>query len=146
MSVPDRFEHSTAAGNLPRIGFGISFIDPGQGLRAAQVLQKGEQTGQAGRLIVESPVLYESVRPFLETLRGMHPFRMPMTKFLVHGDLQCLNNGIPSYARRENWKWDVSVLLTENADISHCSFDPKSPLSVQMARDTLYRYGKLDPR
>lgn len=113
---------------------------------AARTLQKGESKGFETRLLLECPVLYESPRPFLETLKSLHPLQVPFAQYLTQKDLNGKAIALPLYAQVPGFTWDVSVLLHDGASIDRCSFDPRSSLSVQNARETLYKHGKLDPR
>jgi hypothetical protein len=49
--------------------------------------------------------MYESIQPFLKTLKNLDPARFPLRKYLVHTGLESVEIGPPAYAR--NFEWDL---------------------------------------
>lgn len=129
-------------GNL-RIQFGIRFVDFQDSLRVASMMN--QQSTNTIRLLVESPVLYESVRPFLEALQMVDPVLLPLGDHIRHGG-ESTKIKLPAYSTRPGFQWDLKVLLKENAEIDELSMDPKSRGSIESARQALHIHGKLDPR
>jgi len=148
-SVPKNFTHTDSSDGegRARFNFGISFIDAQSGVKAAYVVQKGEERDFDQRILLKSPVLYEAVRPFLQTLQTLDTVRFPLRKYLVHTDLERVEIDLPACTRPDSFTWDLSVLLRDGSDVPEgCSFDPKNPLSVQNAREVMHDHGKLDLR
>lgn len=128
-----------------RIAFGISFIDPHDSLRAASTMSGDQEDADTIRILVESPVLYESVRPFLEALQRSDPVLLPMADYIKHSKGP-KRNALPAYSTRPGFHWNLKVLLKDNADIDELSLDPTSAASLAYVRSALHRHGKLDPR
>jgi superfamily I DNA and/or RNA helicase len=85
--------------------------------------------------------MYESIQPFLKTLKNLDPARFPLRKYLVHTGLESVEIGPPAYAR--NFEWDLSVLLRDSN--VRCSLNPSKPASIASAREVMKACGKLDP-
>lgn len=128
-----------------RVRFGISFIDFKDSLAVANLINQHGQNASTTRVLVESPVLYESVRPFLEALQKADPVLLPLSEYIRHGG-ERTKIDLPAYSTRPGFHWDLKVLLQENADIDELSMDPSSRGSIESARQALHTYGKLDPR
>lgn len=88
--------------------------------------------------------MYESIRPFLESLKSTDPHRLPMAKYLVAGD-QANNVAIPEYSVKPGFKWDLGSLLASNSG-GGLTMSPTNEVSVTKAREELKKHGKLDPR
>ena len=74
----------SAARSPDTIDVHVAFFDPEIELRILQSLKSsGGDQHEELRLLVESPVLFEAIRPFLEALRA-EPTRIPFAKYLVH--------------------------------------------------------------
>lgn len=144
--MASNFAHSRPSGDdVPTFDFGIHFIDPSVGLEAAQILQQGECQGFSDRFLLESPVLYEAMRPCLRSLQQLEPLRVPLQEYLVHRDLDGIEIGLPQYSTEPNFTWDLSSLLKPEAEVKSCTFDPRDDLSIASARQVLHGFSKLDP-
>lgn len=144
--MTSKFVHSRPdTGKLPTIEFGIHFIDASIGLEAALIFQQGERQGFSHRFLLESPVLYEAMRPCLKSLQQLEPLRVPLQEFLVHKDLADLETGLPQYSTATDFTWDLSTLLKAEAEVKQCTFDPRDDMSIASARDVLHAFSKLDP-
>lgn len=53
---------------------------------------------------------------------------------------------LPEYATKPGFKWDLKVLLKENAKLTKLEMNPSRAESVLEARKTLKEHGRLDPR
>lgn len=104
-----------------------------------------QQSTNTTRLLVESPVLYESVRPFLEALQKVDPVLLPLGDYIKHGG-ESKTIKLPAYSTRPGFHWDLKVLLKDNAEMDELSMDPKSRSSIEHVRQALHVHGKLDPR
>ncbi|KAL1409336.1 hypothetical protein Q8F55_003318 [Vanrija albida] len=91
--MPNQFRHSKPAhDDRPRLGFGLHFLDNHEGLRMFQDVKAGDL-----RILVESPVLYPAVWPFLETLKAIHPQELPLSRYFVpNADLSSIEIDIPA--------------------------------------------------
>lgn len=128
----------------PLLEFGLSFLDPNRGIQMAQQVTPRSDTAVT-RLIIECPVMYESIRPFLESLKGTDPHRLPMSRYLIT-EQQQNEVALPGYSVKPGFKWDLSSLLSEKAQTGEVGMAPMSASSVSAARTTLKQHGKLDPR
>ncbi|KAF8748916.1 P-loop containing nucleoside triphosphate hydrolase protein [Rhizoctonia solani] len=64
-----------------RIALRVSFFDAAAELRIVQSLQNRQNHGT--KILIEAPVFYEGIRPFLEALKA-DPARLPFAQYLVH--------------------------------------------------------------
>jgi hypothetical protein len=150
-SVPRVYLNSDPGGVLcdgnfisfPVFHFSISFLAQADTLRAARALQGASDDSQVISVAFECPVLYESVRPFLEALKAVDPISMPMSKYIRQTDLRGQSIALPAYARNPNFTWNLKVLLKEHT-LDSCFMNPRNPSSVANARGVLYKHGKLD--
>lgn len=140
--VPNQFRHSKPAqDDRPRIGFGLHFLDPAEAVRTFQDLKAGDL-----RLLVESPVLYPAVWPFLETIKAVNPRDIPLSKYFVpDAKLSGIAIDIPAYAKAPGFKWDLTCLHQPKSKIKELHFRPTRPSSVAAARGLLRKFSKLDP-
>lgn len=123
---------------------GISFLDPARGLLAAQEVGP-RKLSAATRILIECPVMYESIRPFLESLKPTNPHRLPISKYLIAAE-QASEVALPEYSIKPGFKWDLRSLLDEKAGLSELLMSPGVDESVVRARTLLKRHGKLDAR
>ena len=121
-------------------------MDAREGLRAASILQQRKESHQAIQVLLESPVLYESVRPFLQVLQSADPLKVPMARYITHGNLGEAEIALPEYANLPGFMWDLSTLLRDEEDRNQCFMEPHSDVSIASAREILYERGKLDKR
>lgn len=99
------------------------------------------------RVLLESPVLYEAVRPFLEAIQQIDPVTLPLAEYIRHGSLENRAIGLPEYARRPDFTWNLKTLLDPaQEEVVECIMDPANPSSVEAARQVLHAHGKLDKR
>ena len=130
--------------------FALAYVDSEDAMKAAAAMSKPDNHEDDIRILIESPVLWESVRPFLEALQKTDTLRMPMADYIRHSDPLKLDISPPAYALEPGFKWDLTVLLKDHADGwetgENLIMDPKDPHSVEMARERLAVDGKLDPR
>jgi hypothetical protein len=145
MTVPTDIKHIERPG-YPGIELGLAFVSSEECLRAADSLRHRDDSGKAIRFLLESPVLYEAVRPFLEALQNTDPLRLPFTDYIKNGELDKKVINLPAYSTVPDFTWNLKVLLRDNEVVDECVMDPSSSLSIAAARQTLYDHGKLDPR
>jgi len=128
------------------IEFGLAFVDPADALRAAHILRHRDESRGDIRLLLESPVLYESVRPFLQALQQLDPIRLPLAAYIKHGNLNQRKIELPEYSLTLGFTWGLKVLLRPDEAVDECVMDPADQYSVASAREVLHAHCKLDPR
>lgn len=107
----------------------------------------GEHRQVETRFLLESPVLYESVRPFLQTLQQLDDLRVPLQQYLVHGSPDGKKINLPKYMLDHPGSvWDLSCLLKYDSKVTTCLFNPHNEVSIANARQTMHEYSRLDPR
>ncbi|KAL1409923.1 hypothetical protein Q8F55_003922 [Vanrija albida] len=148
--APDKFTHDMSA-DPPRFSFTLIFMDPQDALRAARAAQNG--SANTDTFLVESPVLYAAVKPFLEMLSTTKFPQVPFSDYLLPQTLRAKQTEQPQYTQIPGFEWDLSCLLKKpsevvnleaSSDEESCTFDPRSPLSTQAARDYMHEHSKLD--
>lgn len=128
------------------IEFGLAFVDAQDGLRAAENLRTRDESKSDVRVLLESPVLYEAVRPFLQAIQKIDPVTLPLGEYIRHGNLQGKPIALPEYATVPGFTWDLKGLLKPEYRGEGCSFDPSNANSIASAREVLHAHGKLDTR
>ncbi|QRV86468.1 Zinc finger, NF-X1-type [Ceratobasidium sp. AG-Ba] len=142
-------ELKESAQNSPkRIGIRVSFFDAEIELRAARQLQENQKPpGDQTRLLLEAPVLYEGIRPFLSALQ-VEPERLPFANYLRHHiDPEYLSRlpiTPPLYAQRPGFSFDLKPVLRRDSTIGSLRLDANDPLSVANARKQLAESSSLD--
>ncbi|KDR70088.1 hypothetical protein GALMADRAFT_255486 [Galerina marginata CBS 339.88] len=125
----------------------IVFFDSGLELRVLQELRNRSQNPESDiKLLVESPVMFEAIRPFLEALQT-EPEDLPFSRYLVHQTPgQLGSNGLdpPRYARLPNFKFQLASLFDAGAGVNDLTVTASDPKSIEHAR-TLLRRSRLDP-
>ncbi|CAK9783070.1 unnamed protein product [Cutaneotrichosporon oleaginosum] len=107
-------------------------------MEAVRIFQQGERRQFETRFLLESPVLYESVRPFLQTLQQLDSLRVPLQKYLVFGHPDGKNISMPQYMLDNPERvWDLSCLLKDASGVVTCQFTPHNELSIANARETM---------
>lgn len=118
----------------------VAFFDRAIYSRILQWYQTGDTRPGETRLLIEAPVLYEAVRPFLEALQSDSTC-IPFSEYLVsHNDVP--NITPPHYATAPPFRWDLSPLLKDGQNFH---LDAKDPVSVLEARQILCEESSLDP-
>lgn len=127
----------------------VKFFDPSINLRVIEWCQLSPQDRRGRRiLLIEAPVMYESIRPFLEALQR-EPTSFPFAQYLVHHQAQVhdkdqlVHVSPPRYTiTRPSFKWDLRCLF--NGDEHPPLLDPQDPSSIHHARSTLSASSRLD--
>ncbi|TFK54494.1 P-loop containing nucleoside triphosphate hydrolase protein [Heliocybe sulcata] len=130
-----------------RVTIRVVFFDSNVELRIMQALKHGDVGRQGCKLLVEAPVMFEAIRPFLEALRT-EPETLPFAKYLVHhprGDLAKLHIEPPSYSRLPDFGFKLDCLFDKEAGVENLVMNPRDPHSVEAARDVMKRSSRLDP-
>jgi hypothetical protein len=137
---------SSAKFSEDRVSVRLVFFDPEAELRILQVLKRPDLDQGAQRLLIEAPVMFEAIRPFLEALR-VEPETLPFREYLVHyppGYLKDVVISAPAYARQHNFKYQLASLFDTDAGVPDLKLDVKSSTSVDTARKMLREKSRLD--
>jgi len=143
-SVRDLTDHVRADGD--RLKLRIVFFDTKLELRVLQDLRNPQNSRDGIRLLVESPVMFEAIRPFLEALK-VEPELLPFSRYLVHhppGFLGTCKVEPPKYARLPNFSFQLASLFPEEAEVEDLTLSITDPHSITHAREELRR-SRLDP-
>lgn len=126
----------------------IVFFDSQVELRVLQELgRKYNTAGVDIKLLVESPVMYEGIRPFLEALKT-EPEDIPFSRYLVHQPPEVMRNMAvdpPRYARLPNFNFQLASLFPPEAGVDDLPLSIGNPLSIERARIALKKNSRLDP-
>lgn len=126
----------------------VKFFDPAINLRVMEWCQL-EKRDRRGRtlLLIEAPVMYESIRPFLQALQR-EPTAFPFAQYLVHrrehyARGRHIQVNPPYYTfNRPNFTWDLGCLF--DGAQQALRLNPADPLSVEQARQALRTSSRLD--
>ncbi|KAG8728324.1 hypothetical protein FRC12_021840, partial [Ceratobasidium sp. 428] len=134
--------------NGNRISIRVSFFDAEIELRIARQIQEGKKPRKGEtRLLLEAPVLYEGIRPFLSALQG-EPETLPFADYLRHhADPQYLSrlpNTPPRYAQRPGFMFELKSLLRGTSNTGSLRLDVNDPHSVTRTRQELVSSSFLD--
>lgn len=121
----------------------VAFFDPAVEIRILEWYQRAGDALNETRVLVEAPVMYEAVRPFLEALKA-EPTSIPFSKYLVlrEGSLSSIPVDPPQYTTSPRFEWDLSPLLPEGPAFR---LNVQDAASVTNARELLRNQSTLDP-
>ncbi|KAG8955926.1 hypothetical protein FRC04_006374 [Tulasnella sp. 424] len=126
-----------------RVKVRVSFFDAEVELRILRRLQKSQMGRKETMILIESPAMFESVRPFLETLKAQEPTSIPFSDYLPlfdSGDLSQIRVAPPAYVHPQ-FNFDLSSLFDRPRDLL---LRPHDPNSVARARTILRQKSRLD--
>ena len=126
-----------------RIPLRIMFFDSEIMVR---VLKRSHSRNDDVKIMLESPVMFEAIRPFLQALRA-EPESLPFAKYIVHhppGDLKLVAIDPPRYALAPSFYYQLSSLFPAEAGVEDFKLFPTNPDSVEIARQALLD-SRLDP-
>ena len=132
-----------------RVSIRIVFFDSEVEERILEALKFPQSVQGNNILLVESPVMYEAIRPFLEALT-MEPKTIPFQDYLVHRPLGFFHTHSvkpPRYACFPRFKYRLNCLFDPGAREggADLTMTPNDPQSVENARNELKRGSRLDP-
>jgi hypothetical protein len=122
----------------------VVFFDTKLELRVLQDLRNPQNSRNGVKFLVESPVMFEAIRPFLEALK-VEPELLPFSRYLVHrppGFLDTCKVEPPKYARLPNFAFQLASLFPEVEDLTLSVMDSHS---IEHARAELRARSRLDP-
>ncbi|KAG8922700.1 hypothetical protein FRC01_013709, partial [Tulasnella sp. 417] len=128
-----------------RVEIDIAFFDGEAEQRLLRLMQAGNVVGEDTMLLVEAPVMFESIRPFLDALQAREPTSVPLARYLAHpesGSLKDTAMAPPTYATRPGFKLDVGCLWKPKRELQ---LHPSDEGSVSAVREELKADSGLDP-
>ncbi|KAH0839427.1 hypothetical protein J3R83DRAFT_202 [Lanmaoa asiatica] len=134
-------------GNGDRVKIRVVFFDSDIELRILSELRTGRSPSNDIKVLVESPVLFEAIRPFLEALKT-EPEIVPFSRYLVFHPFDYLRTCTidpPKYARLPGFSFQLSSLLNQEAEVDDLPLSVSDKNSVDRARAELHRASRLDP-
>jgi hypothetical protein len=134
---------ASARASAKELTIRVAFFDPAIEVRILEWYQRDGASLNETRVLVEAPVMYEAVRPFLEALKA-EPTSIPFSKYLVlrEGSLSSIPVDPPQYTIGPRFSWDLSPLLPEGRNFQ---LDVRDAASVTNARELLRNESTLDP-
>jgi hypothetical protein len=124
----------------------IIFFDSSIELQILNILKYGSSSNDGQKLLVESPVMFEAIRPFLEAIRA-EPEAVPFKEYLVHRPssfFSTLQVPPPKYARMPGFYYQLAPLFPLNTGVTDLRLVPTDPGSIENARAALAQ-SRLDP-
>jgi hypothetical protein len=128
-----------------RVTARVAFFDPQVELRILQTFKYADHDVGI-KVLVEAPVMFEAIRPFLEALR-VEPETIPFGGYLVHHPPGFLNSfpiQPPAYASVPGFSYKLSSLFPPEAGIQDLRMSVTDPTSIDHARQELQRASRLD--
>ncbi|KAG8902313.1 hypothetical protein FRC00_012826 [Tulasnella sp. 408] len=126
-----------------RVKVRVSFFDAEVELRILRRLQKSRKEERETKFLVESPGMFEAVRPFLDGLKAQEPTSFPFSDYLPlydSVDLSHIRVAPPVYAHPQ-FNFNLRTLFDQPRDLYLC---PHDPYSVARARVILKQESRLD--
>ena len=126
----------------------VVFFDPSLELRILQELRNPHTLTKGTKILVESPVMFESIRPFLEALRTTEPEDIPFSRYLVLQPPERLAScalEAPRYARLPNFQFCLDSLFLKEVGVENLMLSVTDPISIDHARKVLRNKSRLDP-
>lgn len=126
-----------------RVDVRVVFFDPAVEIRIFNILKDPKaQTG--AKFLVEAPVMFEAVRPFLEALQ-VEPEAIPFKQYLVHRPNDApVYIDPPKYAQVPGFTWQLASLFPPETGVTDLKMSVSDPDSILIARRELKR-SRLDP-
>ena len=116
-------------------------------MRILTELRTGRSSFDGVKVLVESPVLFEAIRPFLEALKT-EPENIPFPRYLVFHPSDYLRTCTidpPKYTRFPGFSFQLSSLFDPEAEIDDLRMSISDKSSVDRALTELRRASRLDP-
>ncbi|KAH6914275.1 hypothetical protein BKA70DRAFT_1558250 [Coprinopsis sp. MPI-PUGE-AT-0042] len=124
----------------------VVFFDSSIELRILNILKHGSAPNDGQKLLVESPVMFEAIRPFLEAIRA-EPEAIPFKDYLVHRPSSFFSTcqvPPPKYACMPGFSYQLAPLFPPSAGITDLRLVATDPSSIENARAAL-AHSRLDP-
>ncbi|KAG6920270.1 hypothetical protein DXG01_005039 [Tephrocybe rancida] len=130
-----------------RVAARVVFFDPDIELRILNILKDPRGQNDSTTIMVESPVMFEAIRPFLDALKTVEPESIPFGQYLVHRPLGYFpGSGVlpPRYARTPGFAFQLAPLFPPEAGVEDLKLYVNDPESIASARRRLQQ-SRLDP-
>ncbi|KAI9460073.1 hypothetical protein HD554DRAFT_1598622 [Boletus coccyginus] len=144
-SVTELTEHVQSNANSIKIR--VVFFDSEIELRILSELKTGRSLFDGVKVLIESPVLFEAIRPFLEALKT-EPETIPFSRYLVFHPSDYLRSCTidpPKYMRIPGFDFQLSSLFDSGAEVDDLRMSVSDKSSVDRARAELRQASRLDP-
>ena len=120
----------------------IRFFDPEVELKALR-RDKGQPDQSSHSLLIDNNIMFESIRPFLQTLQTIEPTSIPFHRYISEqSELSAVQIHPPSYALSPRFGFQLEC-LSKNGDYIH-PLNASDPASVIRARWQLREFSYLD--
>ncbi|KDQ16534.1 hypothetical protein BOTBODRAFT_107034 [Botryobasidium botryosum FD-172 SS1] len=129
-----------------RLRIRVVFFDSTADLRLFQALRQ-PQANTGVRILLEAPVFYEGIRPFLEALKRDSAL-VPFPRYLAHSEKGSLNDisiDPPLYTTIPGKMLELKSLFPIESGVNTLPFSTTDVESVLQARTELKRASRLDP-
>lgn len=136
----------SAKQSADKLAIKVSFFDAEVDIRILNALQQRRPKEEGMKLLLEAPIMFESIRPFLETLKSRPPASIPFSRYIAHqggGNLSSVTIDPPAYVT-PRFAFTLDSLFDSTPPIN-LSLQPHDEASVQQARATLKAKSRLDP-
>ncbi|KAG8712686.1 hypothetical protein FRC11_014505, partial [Ceratobasidium sp. 423] len=144
-SAHDLVGRARVDGGEARVMIRVSFFDAKANIRIVQALQSRQDSNDL-RVLIEAPVFYEGIRPFLEALKR-EPELLPFAQYLRLQSQEELSRTVispPLYSRTPGFSFELKYLFPPEAGVETLRLTTYDPDSVANARAQLLR-SRLDP-
>ncbi|KAJ7772619.1 hypothetical protein DFH07DRAFT_993348, partial [Mycena maculata] len=138
-------DSAAKAGGDARVSVRVVFFDPAVEVRILNTLKNHDLAQTGTKVLVEAPVMFEAIRPFLEALRA-EPESLPFARYLAHRSHEFLRStkiSPPQYALVPGFTYQLASLFPPEAGIQDLKLDVSDPASIEFARAQL-RASRLD--
>jgi hypothetical protein len=140
-SAADDIAESSKA-NKEYIMSKVSFFDPEVELYALQG-KKMSMNRTTFAILIDNSVMYDALRPFLETLQTVEPTSIPFHQYIASEDsLASVHLPPPQYTLAHGFEFDLRCLVGRNAPIQ--TLNTRNPDSVAHVRAQLAEHSSLD--
>lgn len=143
-SIAELTDHVKTDGD--RVKIRVAFFDSDIKLRILSQLRTERSSSDDIKVLIESPVLFEAIRPFLEALKT-EPEIVPFSRYLVFQPCDYLRTCVidpPKYARLPGFSFQLSSLFNGEAEVDDLRMSVSDRSSVDRARAELRRASRLD--
>ncbi|CUA77040.1 NFX1-type zinc finger-containing protein 1 [Homo sapiens] [Rhizoctonia solani] len=142
----DLADYAKKPGGQDRVSIRVSFFDAKVNVRIVQTLQNRPNNNDT-MILIEAPVFYEGIRPFLEALKR-DPESLPFTKYLrlqSKDELARTTITPPLYSRDPRFSFELKDLFPPTAGVASLRLTTRDPDSIANARAQLIQSSRLDP-
>lgn len=129
-----------------RIQLRVVFFDSEATLRIMDDIRSSHRSHNHTKILVEAPIMYEAIRPFLEALKVV-PEAVPFERYLPHMPPQTLSTIPilpPKMATKPGFKYQLASLFPSEAGVTSLQLDVQDSLSIAIARQELVLRSRLD--